>query len=219
MALTRRMSLDLIGAAELDPELASTLSLDFDVRHGAQPDGAADAVVVLASSSGVRAALAGVRSRTDAPVIVVLRDGTVADRVGALEAGADDLVCGAFEPAELLARLRALLRRAMRVPGAKLRVDDLEIDVARHTVRRGARTIELSRLELTVLLTLARYRGAVVPHCTLIREVWGAYRSMGTVHTFMSYLRAKLESGGEPPLVHTVRGVGYALRSSGVNVA
>jgi DNA-binding response OmpR family regulator len=64
------------------------------------------------------------------------------------------------------------------------------------------------------MITLARSKGAVVRHATLMRDVWGADKNMGTVHTFVSYLRAKLERGGESPLVHTVHGVGYALRSS-----
>jgi DNA-binding response OmpR family regulator len=80
-------------------------------------------------------------------------------------------------------------------------------------VRRGDRRIDLSRLEFAVMVTLARNKGAVVHHAALMREVWGADKNMGTVHTFMSYLRAKLQRGGESPLVHTVRGVGYALRS------
>jgi two-component system OmpR family response regulator len=209
-----RPALELIGGAGLDRETISALALDFDVRPRREHGAGADVVLVVAAGDTYLLALEDIRSRTDAPVIALLRDSDVTDRVCAFEAGADDIVADAFHPAELVARLRALVRRTARPADDVFRFDDLEIDARGYSVRRAGRSIALSPLEMGILLTLARHGGRVVPHSTLIRDVWGSNRNMATVHTFVSYLRAKIEIGGEKPLVHTVRGVGYALRSS-----
>ena len=208
------MSLELVGDTAIDPETILTLSLDFDVYHQGQGRTPPHAVLVSASPETYRTLLADVRSRTDVPLVVFLRECSLQDRVSAFETGADDVVSEQFDPVEVLARLRALLRRVANAPAEIIRVGDLAIDVARRTVRRGDRDIELSRIELSVLMTLARADGTVVRHSTLMREVWGSQQSLGSLHTYVSYLRAKLEGCGEEPLVRTVRGVGYALRAS-----
>ncbi len=210
-----RPSLEIIGDSEVERSILFTLFLDFDVRYRGQIGAAPDVFLVLATRDTFRRKLDEVRSRADTPAMVVLGDCDAADRVLAFEAGADDIVSSGIDPAELMARLRALLRRrSLRPAGEIFRVEDLEIDVLHRTVRRNGRIVDLTRLELDALLSLARRNGAVVRHTTLIREVWGAHKTMGTVHTLVSYLRAKIERDGELPVVHTVRGVGYALRSN-----
>lgn len=173
-------------------------------------------VLVFASRETFRDKLEQARSRSEQPILLVLPESDATDRVSALEAGADDIVSETIAPGELIARLRALLRRSVRRPEDAMRVGDVEIDVAQRRVRRGEREIDLSRIEMELLLALARRRGGVVGHRTLMREVWGATRTMASVHTSVCYLRAKLETAGEAPLVRSVRGIGYALRDDGL---
>ena len=208
-----RPSVEIAGSRHVDRGLLTTLALDFEVRAMPRNGAAAHAVVLLATLRSFEDALIELRSRTDVPVLLLLEDADVVDRVRALEAGADDVVPAPCDPCETLARLRALFRRSGRKSAEAFRVGDLEIDLARHTVRRGVRIVELSPTELALLATLARNEGAVVRHDELCRAVWGAWRSKNTLHTFVSYLRAKINRPGEAALIHTVRGVGYTLRA------
>src|SRR5437660_3243522 len=208
-----RPSLELVGDRTIDAGIVSTLSLDFDIRPDRKNGPAPAAVVLLASRRTYRQPLHDLRCRTDAPAVVLLDEADATDRVQALEAGADDILTVPCDPSELLARLRALMRRAGRPASEIFKVDDLQIDLARRIVRRGDRIVALSPVELALLQTLARHDGAVVPHDMLTREVWGRFKSKNIVHTFVSYLRAKLNRPGETELIHTVRGVGYALRA------
>jgi len=208
-----RPSVEIAGSRHVDRGLLTTLALDFEVRAMPRNGAAAHAVVLLATLRSLEDALIEVRSRTDVPVLLLLEDADVVDRVRALEAGADDVVPAPCDPCETLARLRALFRRSGRKSAEALTIGDLEIDLARHTVRRGARIVELSPTELALLATLARNEGAVVRHDELCRAVWGAWRSKNTLHTFVSYLRAKINRPGEAALIQTVRGVGYTLRA------
>lgn len=207
-----RRTVELLGARAWSTNVVSTLALDFEVRLERKNGVAADAVVVFASPSTLHDTLAEVRSRTDAPVLVLLDEAGAADRVLALEAGADDVLVAPYDTSELLARLRAIIRRTLGPDYEKFRIDTLDIDLARRMVRRGEKVIYLSRTELALLTTLARHEGTVVPHEMLTRQVWGTAKSMNTVHTFVSYLRAKIDAPGEIPLIHSVRGVGYVLR-------
>ena len=140
--------------------------------------------------------------------------GEVEDRVQGLDAGADDYLVKPFSFAELLARLRAVLRRQR--PGLQdvLRVADLEIDLRSHKVKRGERTIELTNREFALLEFLATASPAPVPKTAIVERVWDQHFDSGTnvVNVYIRYLRAKLEQEGEEPLIHTVRGVGFALR-------
>jgi DNA-binding response OmpR family regulator len=202
----------LIAALQLDFELHVSSSLADASRRGGL-DGDAQAMLLLATSQTYRRSLAEVRKRTDAPLVVLLRAGHTAERVVALENGADDVLATPYDLAELIARLRAVMRRGGNRPLAtRLRVADLEIDLDRHTARRGDRSIRLSPTEFGVLVALARGDGGVVSAEQLTEEVWGADgASAATLHTFMSGLRAKVEEPGRPRLLQTVRGVGYLL--------
>ena len=154
------------------------------------------------------------RGRGDRTPILVLtaRDG-VADRIAGLDAGADDYLVKPFDLDELLARVRALLRRSYPEDDAVLRFADLSMDTAAHRVLRGDRVVELSRTEYALLEVLLRNAGHALPRETITERVWG--RDFGptsnSLQVYVRYLRRKLEAGGEARLVHTVRGIGYRL--------
>ena len=136
-------------------------------------------------------------------------------RVEGLDVGADDYLVKPFERQELLARMRALLRRRPPRGMAPLRVGDLTLNPDTHEVRRAEREIELTQREFELLEYLMRNERLVVSRDTLLEDVWG-YVSPGetnTVDVFVSNLRRKLESDNEPRLLHTVRGAGYVLRA------
>jgi two-component system, OmpR family, response regulator MprA len=150
------------------------------------------------------------------PMILMLtaRDGT-ADRVTGLDAGADDYLVKPFEHDELLARVRALLRRRPPPrPGAALGVHDLTLDPGTREVRRGSRHVELTAQEFELLHHFLRHPRQVLSRQQLLDAVWGGGSAAmsNVVDVYVGYLRAKLEAGGEPRLLQTVRGVGYALR-------
>ncbi len=209
-----RRRVELLGAPARSENVIATLALDFDVQLHRKNGVGADAVVLFASPSTLRYEMNAMRSRTDAPALVLLDEAGPADRVLALEAGADDVLVAPYDAPELLARLRAIMRRTVSPDHETFRIENLDIDLARRTVRRGEKLVYLSRTELALLTALARHEGTVVPHDMLTRQVWGTSKSMNTVHTFVSYLRAKIDAPGEIPLIHSVRGVGYVLRSA-----
>jgi two-component system, OmpR family, response regulator MprA len=164
---------------------------------------------------GVCRALRADPATTD-PMILMLtaRDGT-ADRVTGLDAGADDYLVKPFEHDELLARVRALLRRRPPAPPAgALALADLTLDPGTREVRRGSRDIELTAQEFDLLRHFLRHPRQVLSRQQLLDAVWGGGSAAmsNVVDVYVGYLRAKLEAGGEPRLLHTVRGVGYALR-------
>jgi len=159
------------------------------------------------------------RARGDrTPVLMLTARDEVSDRVAGLDAGADDYLPKPFALEELLARLRALLRRADdTLDGVDtLTFDDIELDLAGRIVRRGDRVIELTRTEFQILELLMRHPGVVLDRMTMYTEIWGYEGETSSkaldVHT--RYVRRKLEADGEPRLLHTVHGVGYVLRSA-----
>jgi two-component system response regulator MprA len=151
------------------------------------------------------------------PVLMLTAMDAVSDRVGGLDAGADDYLVKPFALEELLARLRALLRRTTdEADTAVLRFGDLVLDPSRYEVRRGERPIELTRTEFTLLELFLRNPRQVLTRELLVDRVWGSDfgPTSNSLEVYVGYLRRKLEADGEPRLIHTVRGVGYALRES-----
>jgi two-component system, OmpR family, response regulator MprA len=151
----------------------------------------------------------------ETPIILLTAPARVGQRVKGLEAGADDCLGRPFALEELLARVRAVLRRRRRERGDQvLRLGDLVVDRLSLEVSRGGRRIHLTRRELELLLTFLRRPGQVLAREELLARVWGYdfATDSNVVEVYVLYLRRKLEAGGEPRLLHTVRGAGYVLR-------
>jgi two-component system response regulator MprA len=148
------------------------------------------------------------------PVLMLTARDTVADRVSGLDAGADDYLVKPFALEELSARLRALLRRTGADDRELLRFGDLQLDPSAHEVRRGEREIELTRTEFLLLELLLRHPRQVLPRSVIFEHVWGYDfgSTSNSLEVYVGYLRRKTEAGGEPRVIHTVRGVGYVLR-------
>ena len=207
-ALERALKLegyDVALAADGDEALAAVA--------GARPD--AVVLDVLMPKRDGLSVCRELRSREDRTPVLMLtaRDG-VSDRVDGLDAGADDYVVKPFALEELLARLRALLRRSG--PGGSEVVShaDLTLDLGTREVRRGAREIELTKTEFALLEVLLRHPRQVLSRSQIFEAVWGydfGPRS-NSLEVYVGYLRRKTEAGGEPRLIQTVRGVGYSLR-------
>jgi two-component system, OmpR family, response regulator MprA len=157
------------------------------------------------------------RSGSDVPILILTAKDSVPDRVAGLDAGADDYVIKPFSFDELLARVRALLRRRQPTDAAGqevLRFADLRLNPATHEVYRGERRVALTAREFELLSFFAQHPKQVLTRDVLYDRIWG-YDFGGEsniIEVYVRYLRAKLEEAGEPRLIHTVRGVGYALR-------
>jgi two-component system, OmpR family, response regulator MprA len=149
------------------------------------------------------------------PVLMLTARVEVEDRVEGLDAGADDYLTKPFALDELKARLRALLRRTTDGTGETLRFGDLELDPGTREVKRGGEPIELTRTEFSLLELFLRNPRQVLTRSIIFERVWGydfGYAS-NSLDVYIGYLRRKTESSGRPRLIHTVRGVGYALRA------
>ena len=155
------------------------------------------------------------RNGDDVPILMLTARDGVESRVEGLDAGADDYLVKPFERQELLARIRALLRRRPPRGSASLVVGDLTLNPDTHEVARGERQIELTQREFELLEYLMRNERIVVPRQRLLEEVWGydPFATTNTIEVFVSNLRRKLEGGGEERLLHTIRGAGYVLRA------
>jgi len=150
----------------------------------------------------------------DVPILVLTARDGVESRVEGLDAGADDYLVKPFERQELLARLRALLRRRPPRGQATLNIGDLKLNPDTHEVTRAGRTVDLTQREFELLEYLMRNERIVISRQRLLDEVWGydPFSMTNTIEVFVSNLRRKLEAGGEPRLLHTIRGAGYVLR-------
>ena len=150
------------------------------------------------------------------PVLMLTARDQVTDRVAGLDAGADDYLVKPFALEELLARLRALLRRTTPEDEGVLRFADLMLDPSTYEARRGDRVIETTRTEYLLLELLMRHPRQVLTRATIFERVWGydfGYAS-NSLDVYIGYLRRKTEADGEPRLIHTKRGIGYVLRES-----
>jgi two-component system response regulator MprA len=167
---------------------------------------------------GIEATRALRSAKNDVPILVLTARDAVGDRVEGLDAGADDYLTKPFALQELLARLRALLRRVVPADGDAevLSFADLGMEVATREVTRGSRQIPLTRTEFTLLEMFLRRPRRVLERSFILEEVWGYDfpTTANSLEVYVGYLRRKTEAEGEPRLIHTVRGVGYVLKES-----
>ncbi|WP_255951982.1 response regulator transcription factor [Streptomyces odontomachi] len=170
--------------------------------------------VAMPGMTGIEVCAALREDGLDLPILMLSALDETADRIAGLQAGGDDYLVKPFALQELVLRLHALLRRRPPVDRDVLRVAGLEIDTAARTAQRDGVPVTLTRREFELLVVLARNAGQVLTRDQLLERVWGYDFEVRTdaVDTFVSYLRRKLEAGGRPRLVHTVRGVGFVLR-------
>lgn len=157
-----------------------------------------------------------IRDGGDVPILILTARDNLDSRVEGLDTGADDYIVKPFERDELLARLRALLRRRPPRGSASLVAGDLRLNPDTREVHRDERAVELTAREFELLEHLMRNQRIVVSRQALLDEVWGydPFAETNTVDVFISNLRRKLESAGEPRVLHTVRGAGYVLRAA-----
>lgn len=202
-----------------DVELASDGEQALDRMQETRPD-ALVLDVLMPRLGGLEACRRLRESGDDVPILVLTARDAVADRVAGLDAGADDYLPKPFALEELLARLRALLRR-IRGPTEgegpdELRFADLSLDTRTREVHRGDRRVRLTRTEFALLELLLRHPRQVLERSRILDEVWGIDfpTTANSLEVYVGYLRRKTEAGGEPRLVHTVRGVGYVLRTT-----
>ena len=195
-------SVDIAHSGDEGDEMASVTNYDVIVLDRLLPD--KDGLVVC---RGLR------ESGVVTPILMLSARGSLEDRVTGLNAGADDYLAKPFGFSELLARIRALLRRSELSPALVLMVADLTLDPASHRVTRGGITINLTRKEYAILEVLMRHPGQVVGRAQLTERVWEAEPDTLTslIDVHVSNLRRKIEPAGTPPLIHTIRGQGYLL--------
>ena len=208
--------------AHIRASLRRTLAFEgYQVREADDGTGALEAAldelpdlvildVMLPGIDGVEVCRR-LREVNDVPILMLTaREGT-SSQVEGLDAGADDYLVKPFVKDELLARIRALLRRRSPDGPRTYQVSDLVLDDRSHTVFRGERLVELTPREFELLRFLMRHPGEVIPHSRLLAAIWG-YQDSRVLDVYVRYVRTKLEAAGERRLVHTVRGVGYVLR-------
>ena len=177
--------------------------------------------VMMPKLDGLEATRALRNAGNDVPILVLTARDAVSDRVDGLDAGADDYLSKPFALEELLARVRALLRRAVQVPGEHpfeppLEFADLTLETVTRDVTRSGRQLSLTRTEFALLELFMRRPKRVLERSFILEEVWGFDfpTTANSLEVYVGYVRRKLEAGGEPRLLHTVRGVGYVLRET-----
>jgi two-component system, OmpR family, response regulator MprA len=207
-----RRALELEGyEIELAEDGRKALSLLEE--NAAQPD-AIILDVLMPGVDGLEVCRRVRSSGSRVPVLMLTARDEVENRVAGLDAGADDYVTKPFALEELTARLRALLRRASSGSGEILRFSDLELDPGTREVRRAGESIELTRTEFALLELFMTNPRQVLTRSIIFERVWGYDFGFGSnsLDVYIGYLRRKTELDGRPRLIHTVRGVGYALR-------
>ena len=213
---------DFVAQALGEAGFAVDVAADAATALELAVEGVHDALVVdlgLPDRDGLEL-IEGLRGRgVSAPVLILSARRSVEDRVRGLEQGGDDYLPKPFAVAELIARVRALLRRAAG-PAAEattLSVADLELDLVRHEARRGGTLLNLSPREFQILAYLAANAGRVLTRAMILDHVWQMRFDPQTnvVDVHVHRLRGKVDRGGRPPLLQTVRGVGYVLRAGG----
>jgi DNA-binding response OmpR family regulator len=154
------------------------------------------------------------QARVTTPVLLLTVRATIEDKVLGLDAGADDYLTKPFAFQELVARVRALLRRRTDVASPVLQVADLTLDPARRVVTRGGETIMLTPREFALLDYFMRHPGRVLTRMMIAEHVWdySFHHTTNVIDVYVQYLRKKIDAGREPKLLHTVRGVGYILK-------
>jgi len=197
-----RFAVDTARSGNEGDEMASVTAYDVVVLDRLLPD--KDGLVVCR----------GLRERgVGTPILMLSARGSLEDRVAGLNAGADDYLAKPFGFSELLARIRALLRRSELTRSVVLKVGDLALDPVSHRVSRGGITIELTRREYGILEALMRHPGEIVQRAQLAERVWEAEpdRFSSIIDVHVSNLRRKIEPAGAPRLLHTIRGHGFRL--------
>ena len=214
-----RRSLEFNG---YDVSVASDGAEALAGLSAAGPMSAPDVVVMdvmMPRLDGIETTKSLRKAGNDVPILVLTARDAIGDRVEGLDAGADDYLTKPFALQELLARLRALLRRVVPSDGDETEVltfADLSMDLATRDVRRGSRAMELTRTEFTLLEMFLRRPRRVLERSFILEEVWGYDfpTTANSLEVYVGYLRRKTEAEGEPRLIHTVRGVGYVLKES-----
>jgi two-component system, OmpR family, response regulator MprA len=214
-----RRSLEFNGyAVSLAADGAEALAGIGAVGSGQGPD-VVVMDVMMPRLDGIETTKTLRKAGNDVPILVLTARDAVGDRVEGLDAGADDYLTKPFALQELLARLRALLRRVVPIEGDATEVlgfADLTMDLATREVRRGAREMELTRTEFTLLEMFLRRPRRVLERSFILEEVWGYDfpTTANSLEVYVGYLRRKTEAEDEPRLIHTVRGVGYVLKET-----
>jgi two-component system response regulator MprA len=215
-----RRSLEFNGyAVSLAADGAEALAGIGGLGQGRGPD-VVVMDVMMPRLDGIETTKALRKAGNDVPVLVLTARDAVGDRVEGLDAGADDYLTKPFALQELLARLRALLRRVVPADGSDTEVltfADLSMDLATREVLRGDRPMELTRTEFTLLEMFLRRPRRVLERSFILEEVWGYDfpTTANSLEVYVGYLRRKTEAEGESRLIHTVRGVGYVLKDVG----
>ena len=214
-----RRSLEFNGyAVSLASDGAEALAGIGGMAQGQGPD-VVVMDVMMPRLDGIETTKSLRKAGNDIPILVLTARDAIGDRVEGLDAGADDYLTKPFALQELLARLRALLRRVVPAEGDETEIltfADLSMDIATRDVRRESRSMELTRTEFTLLEMFLRRPRRVLERSFILEEVWGYDfpTTANSLEVYVGYLRRKTEAEGEPRLIHTVRGVGYVLKES-----